>query len=178
MPALQRKFTWSSRQIEMLFDSILKGYPTNSFMFWKVSDQSIKSGYRFYEFIKVFREFFAENNSDIDTTNVPDFYAVIDGQQRLTSLYIGLKGSYAYKLPRKWLKDTEECILTRILYLNLKACMEQDCDYQKEFDFWFLSEPEIKDLERQPYKYFWFKVKDILDLDSVPKLHKHMREHD
>lgn len=26
LPAIQRKFTWSSSQIEMLFDSILRGY--------------------------------------------------------------------------------------------------------------------------------------------------------
>ena len=93
LPAIQRKFTWSSNQIEMLFDSIMQGYPINSFMFWKITDNEIKSGYKFYEFITRYREFFSENNEDIDTKGVPDFDAVIDGQQRLTSLYIGLRGS-------------------------------------------------------------------------------------
>ncbi len=125
LPAIQRKFTWSSSQIEMLFDSILRGYPINSFMLWKISDSEIKSGYKFYEFITSYREFFAENNKDIDTKGVPDFEAVIDGQQRLTSLYIGLRGTYAYKMPRKWWKDTEECIPTRRLYLNLGAPVKQ-----------------------------------------------------
>ena len=37
LPAIQRKFTWSSNQIEMLFDSIMRGYPINSFMFWKIT---------------------------------------------------------------------------------------------------------------------------------------------
>lgn len=120
LPAIQRKFTWTSNQIEMLFDSILRGYPINSFMFWKISASEIKSGYKFYEFITEYREFFAENNKDIDTKAVPDFEAVIDGQQRLTSLYIGLRGSYAYKMPRKWWKNTEECLPTRKLYLNLE----------------------------------------------------------
>ena len=110
-------------------DSILRGYPINSFMLWKISDSEIKSGYKFYEFITSYREFFAENNKDIDTKGVPDFEAVIDGQQRLTSLYIGLRGTYAYKMPRKWWKDTEECIPTRRLYLRgcPKLCVNLLC---------------------------------------------------
>ena len=86
----------------MLFDSIMHGCPINSFMFWKITNNEIKSGYKFYEFIARYREFFSENNRDIDTKGVPNFNAVIDGQQRLTSLYIGLRGSYAYKMPRNW----------------------------------------------------------------------------
>ena len=42
LPAIQRKFTWSSEQIEMLFDSIMRDYPISSFMFWKVADEKIK----------------------------------------------------------------------------------------------------------------------------------------
>lgn len=64
LPAIQRKFTWSSNQIEMLFDSILRGYPINSFMLWKITDSDIKRDYKFYEFLTAYREFFAENNND------------------------------------------------------------------------------------------------------------------
>lgn len=46
LPAIQRKFTWHSNQIEMLFDSILRGYPINSFMLWRIKDEKIKSGYK------------------------------------------------------------------------------------------------------------------------------------
>nr|WP_282756018.1 DUF262 domain-containing protein [Desulfuromonas thiophila] len=35
LPAIQRKFTWSSSQICVLFDSIMRGYPINTFMFWE-----------------------------------------------------------------------------------------------------------------------------------------------
>lgn len=102
LPAIQRKFTWSSSQVELLFDSIMRNYPINSFMFWKVSDSNIKKNYKFYQFLNSYREFFHENNPDVNTHGLGDFYAVIDGQQRLTSLYIGLRGSYAYKMPRLW----------------------------------------------------------------------------
>ena len=176
LPAIQRKFTWSSTQIEMLFDSILQGYPINSFMLWKISDKDIKSGYKFYEFLTSYREFFAENNQDIDTKGVPDFEAVIDGQQRLTSLYIGLRGSYAYKMPRKWWKDSEECLPTRKLYLNLGAPVRQQYDNQKTFDFRFLSKSDIEKFEKTPDNCFWFEVGQILDLDSTIKVMRYLSD--
>lgn len=172
LPAIQRKFTWSSEQIEMLFDSIMRGYPINSFMLWKITDDEIKSNYKFYEFITRFREFFAENNKDIDTKGVPDFEAIIDGQQRLTSLYIGLRGSYAYKLPRKRLNDTEESIPTRELYLDLTSPINEEHDNQKKFNFKFLSKLEIElSLEHK-----WFKVGKILDLNSEDKLKNYINK--
>lgn len=172
LPAIQRKFTWSSNQIEMLFDSIMHGYPISTFLFWKITDNDIKSGYKFYEFTTKYREFFLENNRDIDTTGVPDFNAVIDGQQRLTSLYIGLRGSYAYKMPRKWLKDTEECIPSRELYLNLIAPINQEYDNQKEFDFRFLTKADLEKFDKD--KYFWFRVGEILKLDAKDKVEKYI----
>lgn len=176
LPAIQRKFTWSSNQIEMLFDSILRGYPINSFMLWKISDNDIKSGYKFYEFLTTFREFFAENNKDIDTKGVPDFEAVIDGQQRLTSLYIGLRGSYAYKMPRKWWKDTEECLPTRKLYLNLGAPVRQQYDNQKAFDFRFLSKSDLEKFNKTQDGSIWFEVGQILDLDSTRKVMRYLSD--
>lgn len=47
LPAIQRKFVWESEQIEMLLDSIMRNYPINSFMFWKITDNSIKQNYTF-----------------------------------------------------------------------------------------------------------------------------------
>ena len=121
LPAIQRKFVWSSEQIEVLFDSIMRDYPINSFMVWNVTSSHIKNNYKFYEFLKEYRAFFKDENPYISTKGYSDFMAVIDGQQRLTSLYLGLKGTYAYKMPRKWWKDNEECLPTRRLYINLSS---------------------------------------------------------
>jgi len=107
LPAIQRKFVWNSDQIEVLFDSIMRGYPISSFMFWEVKDAEIKNSFKFYRFLNEYREFFKTDNPDINVKGFKDFFAVIDGQQRLTSIYLGLKGSYAEKLPRKKLRDTE-----------------------------------------------------------------------
>ena len=174
LPAIQREFTWSSEQIEMLFDSIMRKYPISSFMFWKISDPQIKKEYRFYQFLNEYREFFKASNLDIDTTAVKDFEAVIDGQQRLTSLYIGLRGSYAYKMPRKWLKDDEASIPTRRLYLNLLSPVNQIYDSQKLYDFRFLTDDEYKNPEDGTY---WFLLKDILDLDESKKVNRYLIEH-
>ena len=48
LPALQRKFVWSSDKIEKLFDSIMQDYPINSFMFWEVTDSQIKNDFKSY----------------------------------------------------------------------------------------------------------------------------------
>lgn len=159
IPAIQRKFVWSSSQIEVLFDSIMRGYPINSFMFWKINNSELKSSFKFYQFLTEYRKFFKEDNIDIDTRGNKDFYAIIDGQQRLTSLYIGLKGSYAYKMPRKWLKDDEECLPTRRLYLNLKSPV-RDEESSMVYDFRFLTDAESM-FEDENTK--WYKVNDILN---------------
>ncbi len=97
LPAIQRRFVWNTRQIEMLFDSIMQDYPINTFMFWEVTDNEIKNKFRFYSFLKKYIEYKGGNNEEINTKGYPDFKAIIDGQQRLNSLYIGLKGSFSYK---------------------------------------------------------------------------------
>lgn len=47
LPAIQRKFVWSSEQIEVLFDSIMRNYPINSFMLWNVTSDNAKNNYKF-----------------------------------------------------------------------------------------------------------------------------------
>ena len=43
LPAIQRKFVWSASKVEALFDSIMQGYPINSFMFWKITSPDVKN---------------------------------------------------------------------------------------------------------------------------------------
>lgn len=165
LPAIQRKFVWSSDQIEVLFDSIMRGYPINSFMFWEVKEDKIKNEFKFYRFLSEYRQFFKEDNPDIDTKGYKNFYAVIDGQQRLTSIYIGLKGSYAYKLPRKWLYDTEEAIPTRLLYLNLSNSLPEENERHMVYDFQFLTEYEYEKKSADK-NAIWYRVNHILTFNS------------
>ena len=67
LPALQRQFVWGTEQIEVLFDSIMRDYPINSFMLWKVTEPSIKNNLKFYEFLKKYRQKYNELNPEFET---------------------------------------------------------------------------------------------------------------
>lgn len=173
IPAIQRKFVWKSEKIETLFDSIMRGYPINSFMFWEIKDQKIKNDFKFYQFLTEYRQFFKENNTDIDTKACADFYAIIDGQQRLTSIYLGLKGSYAYKMPRAWWKDDEKSLPTRYLYVNIATPLPEDDERKMKYDFRFLSNNDIDRVSKDPNS-IWFKVNDILRYEDSNDLDDHI----
>lgn len=55
LPAIQREFVWDTDQIEKLFDSLMRDYPINSFLFWTVSKEKVKE-YEFYEFLREYHE--------------------------------------------------------------------------------------------------------------------------
>jgi uncharacterized protein with ParB-like and HNH nuclease domain len=163
LPALQRQFVWGCEQIEVLFDSLMRDYPINSFMLWQVSEPSIKNNLKFYEFLKIYRQKYNELNPEFSTVGYSDFKAVIDGQQRLTSIYIGLKGSYAFKETHRW-KDDDECLPPRKLYLDLNSEMPEDNDKKAVYDFRFLTSQDIDwYIENEPNR-IWFAVGEILKL--------------
>ena len=167
LPAIQRKFEWDIDRICVLFDSIMRGYPINTFMFWEVTDSDIKKNFKFYQFLEKYCEWFAEDNPDFSTTGNGNFQAVIDGQQRLTSIYIGLKGTYAYKLSRKrWPKTQDETIFPpRKLYLNLsEGLVEENNEGLMLYDFKFHTESEVIALSADK---FWFLVGDVLNFETA-----------
>ena len=41
LPAIQRKYVWTEEQITKLMDSILRGYPFGTFLFWKVKKRTV-----------------------------------------------------------------------------------------------------------------------------------------
>jgi uncharacterized protein with ParB-like and HNH nuclease domain len=47
LPSIQREFVWSTDQIVMLFDSLMRDYPINAFLFWKVLKEKA-SEFKFY----------------------------------------------------------------------------------------------------------------------------------
>lgn len=159
LPAIQREFVWSTDQIERLFDSLMRDYPINSFLFWAVDKANI-SNYQFYEFIREYHERDSRHNPKADLNGETGITAILDGQQRLTSLYIGLKGTYAYRLPRKrW--DNDSAFPKRKLCLNLLLPAENG---DLEYDFRFLTKNEY---EHRDDDHFWFVIGDILDLKEA-----------
>lgn len=79
IPLFQRDFVWGKEQTSKLIDSIIKGFPIGTFIFWKTREQ--------------LREVRNIGNAILPATPVGDaaFY-VLDGQQRITSLYAVRKG--------------------------------------------------------------------------------------
>lgn len=171
LPAIQREYVWNTNQVELLFDSLLKGYPISSFLLWKV-DGAVARKYKFYKFISEYRERFKIHNEEIATDGKGSFNAVLDGQQRLTSLYIGLLGSYAYKEYYRAWANTEWSIPTRHLYLNVsKTLKDQEDGRLYDFKFLRVEETEKKDvLEIEGVKTL--RVGKILDLKNLAAFNK------
>ena len=148
----------------------MRNYPIGSFLFWSVEGET-KNQYKFYKFLNEYRERYKTHNDEIDTSGINDFNAVLDGQQRLTSIYIGLKGSYAYKRLRVRWEDTEKNIPTRHLYLNISNELEDEED-GRIYQFKFLSQNEYGGNYDK-----WFKVGDILNLYNNYEFNKYLDDH-
>jgi uncharacterized protein with ParB-like and HNH nuclease domain len=166
LPAFQRDFVWSAEQIEKLFDSLMKGFPISSMLFWKVKGET-KTDFRFYKFLTHFVQSHQTCNDAISTDSLNDFHAILDGQQRLTSLYIGLCGSYAYKDYRKRWDRSENNFPTRHLYLNISRKFSEE-ENDKEYMFYFIDKNTSKetDLYQDKKGELWFRVGKILSLHS------------
>lgn len=166
IPAFQREYVWGADQVERLFDSLMKGYPISSMLFWKVRDDG-KLKYRFYEFLNYFIQNKHTHNNLYDASSVNDFYAVLDGQQRLTSLYIGLFGSYAYHQYRHSYDYSENNYPTRHLYLNIsREFQEEESDMTFKFLFRDKKETNEKPLFVDGSGDKWFKVGHIVSLHN------------
>ncbi|MCD2435426.1 DUF262 domain-containing protein [Acidaminococcus sp. NSJ-142] len=155
LPSIQREYVWDTEQIETLFDSLMQDYPIGAFLFWEI-EKSRLLDYDFYEFLRNYHEKNNTHNKKVDLKGSDGVTAVLDGQQRLTSLYIGLKGSYAYRLKYKQ-KKSENAYPVRYLYLNL---IEDAQDETNKYDFRFLTDKEFSGMPAG----FWYKVGDIITM--------------
>lgn len=170
LPAIQREFVWNADKIERLFDSLMRDYPIGSFLFWEILEGN-KDNFQFYEFIRNYHERDRRHNDPANLNGVGDLYGILDGQQRLTALYIGLQGSYAYKLPRyRW--DSPWAFPERKLYLNL---LEESSDSDLEYDFQFLPQEQA---EKRDESHHWFEVGKILDLNEQYEVNEYLLDHE
>ncbi|MCQ2949200.1 DUF262 domain-containing protein [Helicobacter pylori] len=182
LPDIQREYVWlknaDEKKIEQLFDSILRGYPIGSFLFWKLQKEDIaksdeqdsdKLNFQLYQFITNYDERKPHNEKiRIEQIRRDDLYIVLDGQQRLTSLYIGLKGTRTLK-KKGARSDNPNAYEEKRLYLNLKHQPNID-NPEDNYQFEFHAKTPENDK-----KHWWFKVGDILELESV---WNYAQEHD
>lgn len=79
IPQFQREFVWDIKKSAKLMDSIIKGYPIGTFIFWRTNER-LRS-------IRNLGNFVLPELSQTEFVNY-----VLDGQQRLTTLFAALKG--------------------------------------------------------------------------------------
>ena len=168
LPAIQRKYVWTELQITKLMDSIMRGYPFGTFLFWRVKKSTVnKKKYSMYEFIKNYHQRDNYRNEpagfpfNISETN-PDetILSALDGQQRLTSLLIALKGSLSIKLPKKhW--NNDDAFPKKELYFDLHSFPSAE-DNDIEYEFAFLTEEEAANKAK-----LWYRVKDIIQYSKL-----------
>ena len=139
LPNIQRPFVWGDEQICRLFDSILREYPISTLLVWKT-----KSEIRHRKFIDNWTASIKLSDFFIPE-NERKKYLVLDGQQRLQSLFIGLRGSFAGKE----------------LYFDVMSGESSSSDDIKyKFDF-----------KKSNPKFPWIKFKDLVLTDSRKKDH-------
>jgi uncharacterized protein with ParB-like and HNH nuclease domain len=170
LPAIQREVVWDTAQIERLFDSLMRDYPIGSFLFWMVKRKQTGK-YQFYEFIRDYHERDHRHNPKANASGEEDIVGILDGQQRLTALYVGLRGSFAFKEPRKrW--DNPQAFPKRHLYLNLRGA-SKDESRDLLYDFRFLTTKEVEDAAED---VFWYRVGNVLDLKTEYEVNNYLIE--
>ncbi len=163
LPAIQREFVWNPEQICMLFDSVMQGYPFGEFLFWRI-EPNHSADYRYYGFVREYHQRDNPHCPDLGLLPNQHIVAVLDGQQRLTAFNIGLRGSMSIKRPyKRW--SSPDAFPCRSLALDLLAETERD-EEGSCYNFDFIDEDNM---ERQG-NHLWFRVSDILDMDSGPDM--------
>ncbi|EGK8022651.1 DUF262 domain-containing protein [Campylobacter lari] len=143
IPKFQRDFVWKKEQVAKLIDSLIKGFPIGSFILWKTKER-LRS-------LKKIGNYFLNDIKEGDFV-----LYVLDGQQRMTSLYLAINGVQIEK------EDYKE------LYINLDKLEtnEEICSIEKGkgnyISFYDLMNASIVDLVNNFNK----------DLDKIHKIEK------
>ena len=164
LPDIQRPYVWEEADIYLLFDSICRDYPVNTVLFWYVKKETLQSN----AFIKRFR-FISERNLDnqIDTSPIQrdSYFLAIDGQQRITSFYLTLQGTYKIKVKRSWHNAD--------LYYNFNSGVEENEEgILFEFKFFQQSKEDvfvetIEDIKTSTTtEKNWIRVKSIYSIND------------
>lgn len=145
LPELQRPFIWKDSKVRDLFDSMMRGYPIGYLMLWECPSLDKKK------------------TIGIDTHNYDTpKEVIIDGQQRLTSLYAVIKGKKVINA-----KFDEKSII--ISYCPLQNKFEVGCQATKNDPEWIYN---ISDLytSTNTFKYIGDFIKRLSDYRSTKGL--------
>lgn len=176
LPDIQREYVWDVFEIEALFESIVDEYPIGSCIFWKTNRNIINNDKPnlCYFFSKFEKEKTKNEKAPEVLTKECDYYIVLDGQQRITSLNIALNGSYKYyKGGRGHNRSNPKSWVEKELYYNLDFYVknEDEDDEHPKKRFVFLTNEEAENLNV-------YKVKYLLKYDTLQAFIKFMYQND
>ena len=155
LPAIQRDFVWDQDRIELLLDSMFRGYPVGIVLLWETYTQ-------------IQYRSFSRNHAPGTLYNFEDnkkgrrIKLVLDGQQRLSSVYVALKGTFNGKR----------------LFYDVLSGRDSDDHSEVKYRFKFAQDAEAKALnqalidarrghvttkreERQEASY-WIRLSDVI----------------
>lgn len=151
LPAMQRPFVWKEDRIYRLIDSLLRGFPIGAVMLWRTKTiQRYRRISRDIDTSEATKFFYEESPPD-------DRYLVLDGQQRLTSLYACFRGSYGQKK----------------MYLDVFSGDATDKDPGNEYyDCRFLSASEAEKLnvEAKERRVHYLPIDSLLSIQPLQAL--------
>lgn len=169
LPAIQREFVWTEDKICDLFDSLMRDYPIGTFLFWDI-DSHDASEYILNRFINCYDEQEPRRGTPISPDG-RNYIGVLDGQQRITSIYLGLTGYYRKKIKRRrWNRD--DSFEKKFLCLDvMKTLQDNDDKYhlafkaEEDIDKICIEELENDDGTISEQRELWIKVSDICKKD-------------
>src|SRR3989344_6471419 len=155
LPHIQRELVWLPPQISKLFDSLMRGYPIGTFLFWRIAK---KKDITKLEFIKNYKK--GKKNEINNSTNKDEYWLVLDGQQRLQSFYIAINGSYGDK-------ELFLNVLSEKLEHEDTDDEENEIIYETKFfknasDYFIKENPE----QKSKSKKLWVKIKNFALLNE------------
>ncbi|MFC0160014.1 DUF262 domain-containing protein [Mameliella alba] len=165
LPAIQRPYVWSADQVSMLIDSLMKGYPISSCMFWDV-DEGQKREVAVYNFIEHWKPGMQNSLASADGRDVT---LVLDGQQRMTSLLIALRGTFSEKIKHRR-RNSLDAWEEKTLYLDLlkdpvEEEEEQGADLGISYGLHFHVHKPRNDI-----RHHWFRLGEILNVQTEEQL--------
>lgn len=154
LPALQRHYVWDKARICKLFDSILRGYPIGTFMCYIIRGDELQN-WDVYKFLSELKEY--NKNERAVTEHYRSLALVLDGQQRLTSLYVGLCGSIV--------EEYRGNLVHKYLYMDLLHDSTKQVDNDNN-----LYAFEFRENDKGSEDELWFKVPKLLSYSKTYEL--------
>jgi len=131
---------------------------------WEVPRNQVKD-WQFYKFLTNYHELNAKHNQPAQLTGDRDVTAVLDGQQRLTTLTIALTGSYASRIKNRR-RSNLAAYPVKKLYIDILGCADET-DEQKFYAIQFLTPEEAAAHEGRFWVAFpdlFSKIKNVSDV--------------